>query len=107
MEIIYSWIKANIELLFMGLSGAIIGALVSDKPLKDKFVSFVVGFLLACSLSPYIAEWFSNGKYIGGYGFILGMGGITIARMIRTAIDNRAKSEIESKTGVKLDDEPN
>lgn len=101
------WFKSNIEVILMGAAGSTIGALISEKPYKERFISFLVGFILCVSLSDYTALFLTGGKYTGLFGFLYGLGGITIAKMILTALEKRGKTEIESKTGVKLDDESN
>lgn len=101
------WLKSNIEVVLMGAAGGTIGALISEKPYKERAISFFVGFILSVSLSDYTAMFLTGGKYTGLFGFLYGLGGITIAKMILTALEKKSKHEIENKTGVKLDDESN
>lgn len=99
------WLKANIEVILMGAAGATIGALISEKPYKERLISFLVGFILCVSLSDYTAMFLTGGKYTGLFGFLYGLGGISIAKMILTSWEKRFKTEIKSKTGVDLDDD--
>lgn len=100
------WIKNHLGIIFMGFAGATVTSLVpSNKPLGERVVSFFVGIILCVSLAPHTANFLTNGNYTEVFGFIYGMGGITIAKMILKAIDKRSKLEIENRTGVKLDDD--
>lgn len=103
-EMFLSWIEKNIELVLMGLAGATVAALISEKPYKEKLIGWVVGFILCLALSDYTASALTNGKWTGLFGFIYGMGGMTLAKMLLAAIEKRGKKEIEEKAGVKLDD---
>lgn len=105
LEMIISWFKNNIEVVFMGIAGCSISALISDKSYKEKIVSFLVGFILALALSGYTANALTDGAWQGAFGFIYGLGGITLAKMIHKFIEKRAKQEIENRTGVKTDDD--
>ena len=105
MELILTWVKSNIEVILMGLSGSTVAALISEKPYKERLIGWVVGFILCLSLSDVTANVLTGGKWVGVFGFVYGMGGITLAKMILTAIEKKGKSELESKTGVKLNDD--
>ena len=107
MELILTWLKANIEIVLMGVAGSTVAALISDKPFIERMTGWIVGFILCISLSDYTANLLTGGKWVGAFGFMYGMGGITLAKMILTAIERKGKSELESKTGVNLDDESN
>ena len=66
---------------------------------------WVVGVILCAALSTPTANFLTSGDYVEVFGFIYGMGGITLAKMLIKAIEKKSKVEIESKTGVKLDDD--
>lgn len=46
----------------MGAAGGTIGALISEKPYKERAISFFVGFILSVSLSDYTAMFLTGGK---------------------------------------------
>lgn len=103
---IMEWLKAHVGVIFMGIAGATVTALTpSGKPLADRVVGWVVGVILCAALSTPTANFLTSGDYVEVFGFIYGMGGITLAKMLIKAIEKKSKVEIESKTGVKLDDD--
>lgn len=103
---ILEWLKAHVGVIFMGIAGATVTALTpSGKPLADRVVGWVVGVILCAALSTPTANFLTSGDYVEVFGFIYGMGGITLAKMLIKAIEKKSKVEIESKTGVKLDDD--
>nr|DAF69041.1 MAG TPA: hypothetical protein [Caudoviricetes sp.] len=90
----------------MGIAGATVTALTpSGKPIIDRIIGWIVGIILCSALSRPTAQFLTSGDYVEVFGFIYGMGGITLAKMLLKAIEKRSKVEIESKTGVKLDDD--
>ncbi|ADO14446.1 AB1gp75 [Acinetobacter phage AB1] len=106
VSMILEWLKAHVGVIFMGVAGATVTALVpSGKPLAERVISWVVGVILCAALSTPTADLLTSGGYVEVFGFIYGMGGITLAKMLIKAIEKRSKVEIESKTGVKLDDD--
>ena len=103
---ILDWLKAHVGVIFMGIAGATVTALVpSGKPLADRIIGWIVGVILCASLSTPTADLLTSGSYVEVFGFIYGMGGITLAQMLIKLIEKKTKVEIESKTGVKLDDD--
>lgn len=89
----------------MGLGGASVALFVSDKHWKEKVASFVVGLILCSTLAPITADVLTNGKFAELFGFIYGMGGMTLARLLLKTIEKKAKSTIEDTSGVKLNDD--
>lgn len=103
---ITEWFKNHIGVVFMGVAGATVVALMpSNKSFKHKCAEWVIGIILCAALSTPTASVLTSGAYVEVFGFIYGMGGITLAKMILKAIEKRGKDELESKTGVKLDDD--
>jgi len=103
---ILEWMNDHVGVIFMGIAGATVTALTpSGKPIVDRIVGWVVGVILCAALSTPTAQFLTSGDYVEVFGFIYGMGGITLAKMLLKAIEKRSKVEIESKTGVKLDDD--
>ena len=103
---ILDWLKAHVGVIFMGIAGATVTALVpSGKPLADRIIGWIVGVILCAALSTPTANFLTSGNYVEVFGFIYGMGGIALAQMLIKAIEKKSKVEIESKTGVKLDDD--
>lgn len=108
LDKIAAWINSNLGLIFMGIAGSTITALITpQKRVKDRVISFIVGVILCCSLSDHTANFLTHGDYVGLFGFVYGMGGMTLAKMILIAIEKKGKAEIESKAGVKIDDDAN
>lgn len=92
----------------MGIAGATVTAITpSDKSFGERVAGWVIGVILCAALSGPTAKFLTSGDYVEVFGFIYGMGGITLAKMLLQAIEKRSKVEIESKTGVKLDDDAN
>ena len=108
LEIVSTWLKDHVGMLLMGVAGATVTALTpSEKSKTDKVLGWVVGVILCASLSHPTAEALTSGRYVEVMGFIYGMGGITLSKMLLKLLDRKAKAEIEAKTGVKLDDDAN
>lgn len=92
----------------MGIAGATVTALTpSEKRVIDRVSGWVVGVILCAALSSPTASFLTSGDYVEVFGFIYGMGGMTLAKMLLKAIEKRSKVELESKTGIKLDDDAN
>lgn len=103
---ISEWIKTHLGELFMGIAGATVVALIpSNKNIPKRATEWVIGVILCAALSTPTSQLLTSGAYVEVFGFIYGMGGITLAKMILKAIEKRGKDEIESKSGVKLDDD--
>lgn len=102
------WFKDHIAEILMGVAGATITALITpQKRFIDRVVGWVVGVILCSSLSTPTAQLLTNGQGVELFGFIYGMGGITLAKMFLSAIEKKGKAEIEANTGVDLDDDVN
>lgn len=49
---ILEWLKAHVGVIFMGVAGATVTALVpSGKPLAERVISWIVGVILCAALS--------------------------------------------------------
>lgn len=106
MSVVAEWFKDHIGMIMMGVAGATVTALTpSQKSIAERVVGWVVGVILCSALSTPTANYVTNGSGVEVFGFIYGMGGITLAKMITKAIEGRFKSEIEGKSGVKIDDD--
>lgn len=107
LEMFTTWLKTHVGVLFMGVAGATVSALTPSphKTPKDKIYGWVVGVIMSASLSSPTANALTSGQWVEVFGFIYGMGGITLSRMFIRVIDKKARNEIEAKTGVKLDDD--
>lgn len=104
MTVVVEWLKTHFGVVMMGIAGATVTALTpSQKSIAERVVSWIIGVILCASLSSPTANFLTSGDYVEVFGFIYGMGGITLAKMLIKAIESRAKAEIE-KTGVKIDD---
>lgn len=100
------WFKTHIAEILMGIAGATVTALITpQKRLLDRVIGWIVGVILCTALSNPTAQFLANGHYVELFGFAYGMGGITLAKMILLAINKKSKTEIESKLGVKVDDD--
>lgn len=105
-EIILGWVREHIGVLFMGLAGAVVTLFaVPSNGWKEKISSFIVGIVLASALAPAAANFLTGGKGAAIFGFVLGLGGMTIAKIIIKTVEKKAKLTIEEKSGVKLDDD--
>lgn len=108
MTVIAAWMKEHLGVVFMGVAGATVTALTpSQKRIADRVIGWVVGVILCAALSAPTAKFLTQGEYVEVFGFIYGMGGMTLAKMLIKAIEKKTKTEIESKTGVNLDDDVN
>lgn len=106
IDSISEWIKSHLGELFMGIAGATIVSLMpSNKTIPKRIAEWTAGLILAAALATPTAQFLTSGEQAGIFGFIYGMGGITLAKMILKAIEKRGKDEIESASGVKLDDD--
>ena len=91
-------------MIFMGVAGATVAALTpSEKKTSDRIISWFVGVILCAALSSHTANFLTAGNYVEVFGFIYGMGGLTLAKIFLKAIERKA----EEKTGVKIDDDSN
>ena len=108
IAIFLAWLKEHIGVVFMGIAGATVTALTpSEKRVIDRVSGWIVGVILCAALSAPTASFLTSGDYVEVFGFIYGMGGMTLAKMLLKAIEKRSKVELESKTGIKLDDDAN
>lgn len=86
----------------MGVAGATVTALTSaNKRVLERVVGWIVGVILCAALSSPTANFLTSGDYVEVFGFIYGMGGITLAKMLIKAIEKKS----EEKLGVDLNDD--
>ena len=99
LTIILVWIKDHIGMIFSGVAGAIVGAILFDGTVKQKFMSFIVGFIMAQCLAEPTSRLFFNGEMIGAFSFCIGISGMTLAKILLIYIDKLAKTKagIEDK----------
>lgn len=108
IAIFLTWLKEHLGVVFMGIAGATVTALTpSEKRVIDRVSGWIVGVILCAALSAPTSSFLTSGDYVEVFGFIYGMGGMTLAKMLLKAIEKRSKVELESKTGIKLDDDAN
>lgn len=106
IDLVVEWVKSHLGELFMGVAGATVVSLMpSNKSIKKRISEWIIGVILCASLSSPTAQLLTSGAYVEVFGFIYGMGGITLAKMLLKVIEKRAKDAIESKSGVKINDD--
>lgn len=93
LTLIAMWIKNHIGMIFMGVAGSIVGALLFDGTMKQKFMSFTVGCIMAQCLAEPASRVFYNGELVGLFSFCIGVSGMTLAKVLLIYIDKLAKSK--------------
>lgn len=93
LAIMAVWIKEHIALIFSGVAGSIVGALLFEGTAKQKFMSFVVGCIMASTLGSSASKLFYNGEMVELFGFCIGISGMTLAKILLIYIDKFAKTK--------------
>lgn len=92
---ILEWINSNLGVIFMGVAGATVTALTStNKHVLERVIGWIVGVILCAALSSPTANFLTSGDYVEVFGFIYGMGGITLAKMLIKAIEKKGKEKL-------------
>ena len=93
LALIVVWIKDHIGMIFTGVAGSIIGALLLDGTMKQKFISLVVGFIMSQCLGEPASKLFYNGEFVGAFSFCIGISGMTLAKILMIYIEKLANSK--------------
>ena len=91
--IISVWVKDHIGMIFTGVAGSIVGAILFDGTVKQKFMSFIVGCIMAQCLAEPASKMFYNGELVGLFSFCIGVSGMTLAKILLIYIDKIAKNK--------------
>lgn len=93
LTLIVTWIKSHIGMIFTGVAGSIVGAIIFDGTVKQKFMSFIVGCIMAQCLAEPASKIFFNGEMVGAFSFCIGVSGMTLAKILLIYIDKFAKNK--------------
>lgn len=64
VDMILEWLKAHVGVIFMGVAGATVTALVpSGKPLAERVISWLVGVILYAALSTLMILYYSSRQF--------------------------------------------
>lgn len=93
--IIGAWVKGNLGLIFSGTAGSVIGGILFKGGAREKFICFTVGLMMSLCLGEPVSKIFYNGEYASVFGFAIGLSGMTLARIIQSAINKHSKIKLD------------